>query len=202
MLKLQYIGHLIWRTDSLAKTLMLGNYGQGEKGTTEDEMVGWHHRLNGHEFEQAPGDGEGQGSLMCCSWTWLSGWTTMQIIVLGTIQCRFKGCLGSKAWLGYLYSLFYSFCLEVQLICNIILVLGIQQWFNRLPDYTQFKVIKYWLCSMFSILYPSLYSQSPSSILSIFLGLSTLVTNSLVSASVSVSILLHSFICFIVLFHL
>ena len=34
---------------------------------TEDEMAGWHHRLNGHEFEQAPGDGEGQGSLACCS---------------------------------------------------------------------------------------------------------------------------------------
>ena len=34
---------------------------------TEDDMVGWHHRLNGHEFEQAPGDGEGQGSLVCCS---------------------------------------------------------------------------------------------------------------------------------------
>ena len=34
---------------------------------TEDEMVGWHHRLNGHEFEQAAGDGEGQGSLACCS---------------------------------------------------------------------------------------------------------------------------------------
>ena len=34
---------------------------------TEDEMVGWHHRLNGHEFEQDPGDGEGQGSLACCS---------------------------------------------------------------------------------------------------------------------------------------
>ena len=38
-----------------------------EKGTTEDKMVGWHHRLNGHEFEQALGDGEGQGSLACCS---------------------------------------------------------------------------------------------------------------------------------------
>ena len=40
--------------------------GQEEKGTTEDEIVGWHHRLNGCEFEQAPGD-EGQGSLACCS---------------------------------------------------------------------------------------------------------------------------------------
>ena len=38
-----------------------------EKGMTEDEMVGWHHWLDGHEFEQAPGDGEGQGSLECCS---------------------------------------------------------------------------------------------------------------------------------------
>ena len=40
---------------------------QEEKGTTEDEMFGWHHRLDGHEFEQAPGDGDGQGSLACCS---------------------------------------------------------------------------------------------------------------------------------------
>ena len=40
---------------------------QEEKGTTEDEIVGWHHWLNGHEFEQALSDGEGQGSLTCCS---------------------------------------------------------------------------------------------------------------------------------------
>ena len=40
---------------------------QEEKGTTKDEMAGWHHRLNGHEFEQTPGDGEGQESLECCS---------------------------------------------------------------------------------------------------------------------------------------
>ena len=39
---------------------------QEEKGTTEDEMVGWHHQLNGHEFEQAPGDSEGQASPACC----------------------------------------------------------------------------------------------------------------------------------------
>ena len=37
-----------------------------EKGTTEDEMAGWHHPLDGHEFEQAPGVGDGQGSLACC----------------------------------------------------------------------------------------------------------------------------------------
>ena len=37
-----------------------------EKGTTKDEIVGWHHQVNGHEFEQAPRDSEGQGSLTCC----------------------------------------------------------------------------------------------------------------------------------------
>ena len=41
--------------------------GQEERWATEDEMDGWHHRLNGHEFEQAPGDGKGQGGLACCS---------------------------------------------------------------------------------------------------------------------------------------
>ena len=41
--------------------------GEEVKGATEDEMVGWHHRLNGHEFEQAPGHSEGQGGLVCCS---------------------------------------------------------------------------------------------------------------------------------------
>ena len=51
-LKLQYFGHLMQRVDTLEKTLMLGGIGgQEEKGTTEDEMVGWHHRLNGREFE-------------------------------------------------------------------------------------------------------------------------------------------------------
>ena len=51
-LKLQYFGHMMGRVDSLEKTLMLGGIGgQEEKGTTEDEMAGWHHRLDGHEFE-------------------------------------------------------------------------------------------------------------------------------------------------------
>ena len=44
-----------------------GKFTHPLKGTTEDEMVGWHHQLNGHEFEQASGDGEGQGNLVCCS---------------------------------------------------------------------------------------------------------------------------------------
>ena len=65
-LKLQYFDYLMQRTDSLEKT-DAGKDWRHEKGTTEDEMVGWHHRLNGHEFEQPPEDGEGQGSLACCN---------------------------------------------------------------------------------------------------------------------------------------
>ena len=53
---------LIWKDPDAGK-----DWGQEEKGRTEDEMVGWHHRLNGHEFEKAWGVGEGQGSLVCCS---------------------------------------------------------------------------------------------------------------------------------------
>ena len=53
-LKLQYFGHFMQRTDSLEKTLMLGKIeGRRRRGITEDEMVGWHHQLNGHESEQA-----------------------------------------------------------------------------------------------------------------------------------------------------
>ena len=59
------------RADSLEKPLMLGRIGgQEEKGMTEDEMVGWHQRLDGYEFEQTLGVGDGQGGLACCnSWS-------------------------------------------------------------------------------------------------------------------------------------
>ena len=62
-LKLQYFGHLMQKANSLEKTLMLGRI-EGRRRTTDGWMVS---RLNGHEFEQAPGDGDGQGRLPCCS---------------------------------------------------------------------------------------------------------------------------------------
>ena len=63
-LKLQYFGHLMQRT----KDPDAGkDFRQEEKGMTEHEMVGWCHRLDGHEFEQALGVGEGQRNLACCS---------------------------------------------------------------------------------------------------------------------------------------
>ena len=60
-LKLWYFGHVMWRNDSLEKTLMLGKIEGGRR------RVKWHHWFDGHEFEQAPGIGDGQGSLACCS---------------------------------------------------------------------------------------------------------------------------------------
>ena len=66
-LKLQYFGHLMQRTDSLEKTLMLGKIEGRRRRGRQDEMVGWHLQLDGHDFTQAPGVGDGQGSLGCCS---------------------------------------------------------------------------------------------------------------------------------------
>ena len=78
---------ILWPPD--AKSWLTGkdlgagrDWKQEEKGTTEDEMVGWHHWFNRHEFDQTPGDNEGQGSLAWCSprgrrvWTQLWNWTT------------------------------------------------------------------------------------------------------------------------------
>ena len=69
---------LIWNNPNARK-----DWRQEEKGTIEDEMVEWHHRLDGREFEQALGVGDGQGGLVCCgpwvtkSQTWLNNWTEL-----------------------------------------------------------------------------------------------------------------------------
>ena len=65
-LKLLYFGHLMRRVDSLEKTDAGRDWRQEEKGTTEDEMAGWHHWLDGRESEWTPGVGDGQGGLACC----------------------------------------------------------------------------------------------------------------------------------------
>ena len=80
-LKLQYFDHPVRRTDSLEKTCCWEKSKAGEEGMTENEMVGWHHQLDGHEFKQVLTVGDEQGSLVCCSpWvckerTWLRDWT-------------------------------------------------------------------------------------------------------------------------------
>ena len=66
MLKLQFFGHLIEMSELIVKDPDAWKYWRHEqKGMTEDEMVGWHHQFSGYEFEQAPGNSEGQGSLAC-----------------------------------------------------------------------------------------------------------------------------------------
>ena len=113
-----------WRSNTWppdAKSRLIGkdpdagkDWRQEKKGTTEDEMIGWHHGLNDHEFEQAPGDGEGQGSLVCCSsWgckePWLNDWPTTTNIkfvffnVKVFISCVLKINLGKskKKWDGW-----------------------------------------------------------------------------------------------------
>ena len=68
-LKHQYFGHLMWRVDSLEKTATGRDWWQEKKGTTEDEVAGWHHGLDGRESEWTPGVDDGQGGLACCdSW--------------------------------------------------------------------------------------------------------------------------------------
>ena len=89
---------ILWPPD--AKTWLIGKdpdavkHCRYEKGTTEDEMVGWHHQLNGHEFKQALGDGEGQGSLVCYSpWDHKELDTTEQ---LNNNNCLIKEVLSPK----------------------------------------------------------------------------------------------------------
>ena len=106
-LKLQYFGHLTWRVDSLEKTDTGKDWGQEEKGTTEDEMAVWHHRLHGHEFGWTPGVGDGQGGLPCCnSWgrkeldttEWLN-WSE-RVLCLPEENKPVSSCCGSSRFLS------------------------------------------------------------------------------------------------------
>ena len=78
-------GHLMRRADSLEKILMLGNRKQKEKRVAEDEMVRQHHQRNGPEFEQTPGDSEGQGSFACFS-SWGSQGKNIEVVYHSLFQ--------------------------------------------------------------------------------------------------------------------
>ena len=78
-LKPEYFGHLIWRVDLLEKTLMLEMIESRRRGW-QDEMVGWHHWCNGHDFGQTLGDGRAQGGLVCfATWGYKESDTTEQL---------------------------------------------------------------------------------------------------------------------------
>ena len=108
-LKLQNFGHLMRRVDPLEKTDAGRDRGQEEKGTTEDEMAGWHHWLDGHESEWTPGVGDGQGGLACCdSWGHKESDTTERLIWSDLIWYRlhlFQIWIGIY-WLKVLWQMF------------------------------------------------------------------------------------------------
>ena len=93
-LKIQCFSHLMRRVDSSGKDPDAGKDWMQEKGTTEDEMVGWHHELNGHDFGWTPGVGDEQGGLVCCgSWCHRVGhdWVT---------ELNYKSCLPKEMSTG------------------------------------------------------------------------------------------------------
>ena len=106
MVKAKAEAPILWLRDTNSR--LIGKYpdarkdwGQKEKGATEGEMVGWHHWLNGHEFEQTPGDSKGQGSLACFhgvtkTWMALSEW-------MATTKCK-KPCLYLSNWWIIIFS--------------------------------------------------------------------------------------------------
>ena len=95
---------ILWPPD--AKNWFIGkdhdagkDWRREETGTREDEMVGWHHRLNGHGFEQVLGDGEGQGSLVCCSpWRVGHDWVTKQQQIITVLWAKDKHPPISGPW--------------------------------------------------------------------------------------------------------
>ena len=104
-LKLQYFGHLMRKVNSLEK-IPDAEKDWKQKEMTEDEMVGWHHRLDGHEFEQAPGDGEGHESLACCSPWGQELWHHLETeqLLLKCIQPEVLAIWGNSLvvqWLGF-----------------------------------------------------------------------------------------------------
>ena len=95
-LNLQYFGHLMHKSWLIGKDSDAGrDWGQEEKGTTKDEMAGWHHRLDGRESEWTPRVGDGQGGLACCnSWgrkeldmTKQLNWTDMVFNLTPLFRC-------------------------------------------------------------------------------------------------------------------
>ena len=125
---------LIWKDPDAGK-----DWGQEKKGITEDEMVGWHHRLNGHEFGQTPGVGDGQGGLACC----------------GSWDCKELDMTGQLNWLTHLCVscippntkfIIWSFqkgaCLRCTDLYGRTSVLGKPVWGRRDNSYYKLAMIK------------------------------------------------------------
>ena len=110
-----------WKSPDCGK-----DWGQEEKGTTEDEMVGWHHRLNGHGFGWTPGVGDGQGGLVCCSsWGCKESDTTEWLNWTDTLLITRDGGDGLviKSWLLWPHGMY-----PARLLCSLDFQTGILEW--------------------------------------------------------------------------
>ena len=116
-LKLQYFGHLLWRADSLEKTLIQESVRQEKKGMTEDEIVGWHQWLDGHGFGWIPRVGDGQEAWcaevhgVAKSQIRLSDWTklmfTLPFVMMLNLHILYQ------VWLNFKNLVFYSTCQDI-----------------------------------------------------------------------------------------
>ena len=139
-LKFQYFSHLMRRVDSWEKTDVGRAWRQEQNGMTEDEMPGWHHQLDGYEFEWTLGVGDGQGGLVCCnSWGRKELDTTEQLNWANKIQLLQKyntACLKAVRIFVFFPSFFFF---------N-------PSWFNKLLFYMYPWCIKYNIRILFILL--------------------------------------------------
>ena len=129
-LKLQYFDHLMWITDSLEKNPDAGKDWRPEEKGTEDEMVGWHHRFNAHEFEQILGVGDGQGSLACCS----------------PRGCKELDMADQLNWTELKFPHFTQISLGYQVSLLWGIQFAVKAWFSWMPvSYPSLMVFAFWL---------------------------------------------------------
>ena len=151
------------RADSLENTLMLGKIeGSRRRGTTEDDMAGWHHQLNGHEFGWTPGVGDGQGGLACCdSWGRKESNTTVATELLNWTEFffTFSACLSLLFPKNFSHLAWHrgsKKCLLLSVFCSVIFFLerlvlfahtcalvlsGVEGVGRALEDSTQWRLV-------------------------------------------------------------
>ena len=177
---------VIGRTDAEAETLILwppdvknwlirkepdaGKHWRQKKGKTEDEMVGCLHRLDGHEFEQAPGVGEGQGSLVCCSpWchkesdmTERLNWTDIIIAILNLVYSWVLSsslCISSFFWFSFCnfkgFLSYYALVTFMVCFCELLLfiIIYIILWIINIYYYNKTYIIICFVCGYHSFKY-------------------------------------------------
>ena len=150
-LKLQYFGHLMRRVDSGKDSDAGRDWGQEEKGTTENEMAGWHHWLDGRESEWTPGVGDGQGGLECCDSWGLRELDTIERLNWTELMVAWSSNRFLKKGMGTVFSKFLHVwnCFSIVLICEGQFGCIKNFWFNTQLYWALFK--KWYTIDIFSL---------------------------------------------------